>query len=98
MAILLTLIPVSIAAWALRSRSVFVAGLFGTLCGTAFLGPNVTVDFFGDATEYDRIWVYAIFDLQGSIPGAFIGIVLAWLGTRRKRPPNGDLDPGPLDD
>ena len=98
LAILLTSIPVSIVAWTLRSRSVFVLGLFGTLCGTAFLVPSVTVDYGGDATEYDRILDGAMFDLQGAIPGAIFGVVLAWLGTRPSRKPLGDPELNTLGD
>jgi hypothetical protein len=85
LAILLTLLPVAFAAYLVRSRAVFFLGVLGAVCGVVFLAPVATMDFSGDATELDRIWAYALVDLQGSLPAAAIGVVVGWIPTPRER-------------
>jgi len=84
LAILLTLVPVAVAAFVTRSRAVFLLGGVGAVLGVAFLAPIATIDFFGDVTEFDRLWAYTQFDLEGSLPAAAIGVLIWWIATPRE--------------
>jgi hypothetical protein len=85
LAILLTLAPVAVAAFLVRSRAVFLLGSLGAVCGILFLAPVATMDFSGDATELDHLWAYALVDLQGSLPAAAIGVVVGWIAAPREK-------------
>jgi hypothetical protein len=76
LALAFTSLPLAIASWLLRCRTLFIFGLIGTFFGQ-YLAPAVMAEF-AEPNRRDIILTFTFLTMEGTLPGAAVGAFIGW--------------------